>query len=71
MRILAGGPIVHDIDMYNKVHELFSIFSATYSRENDYGDDLFSNSWATRFIYSDTRNQTDLRSIYKPKSGPG
>ena len=38
MRILAGSQILEDIDMYNRVHEMFSIFSATDSRQNDYAE---------------------------------
>ncbi|MFM7979966.1 MAG: hypothetical protein ACKPKO_11690 [Candidatus Fonsibacter sp.] len=29
MRILAGGQILEDIDMYNRVHEMFSVFGTT------------------------------------------
>jgi hypothetical protein len=38
MRILVGGQVIEDIDNYNRVHEMFQVFSATDSRENDYGE---------------------------------
>ena len=38
MRILAGGQVLEDIDDYNRVHEMFQVFSATDSRQNDYGE---------------------------------
>ncbi|MFM7979184.1 MAG: hypothetical protein ACKPKO_07695 [Candidatus Fonsibacter sp.] len=38
MRILAGGQILEDIDMYNRVHEMFSIFGTTESRINDFSE---------------------------------
>ena len=44
MRILAGGQILEYIDMYNRVHEMLSIFSARYSRQNDYAEG-FGNYW--------------------------
>ena len=56
MRILAGGQILEDIDMYNRVHELFSNFSAEDSRFNDYGEG-FGNVWegyADNIAVSDT-----------------
>ena len=44
MRILVGGQVIEDIDNYNRVHEMFQVFSATDSRENDYAEG-FSNYW--------------------------
>ena len=38
MRILAGGHILEDIDMLNRVHEMLSIFTPEASRENDYAE---------------------------------
>ncbi|MFM7989826.1 MAG: hypothetical protein ACKPKO_61980 [Candidatus Fonsibacter sp.] len=35
------------MDGYNRLHELFQVFSATDSRENDYGEG-FGNYWQTR-----------------------
>jgi hypothetical protein len=32
---LAGCQLVEDIDMYNRVHEMFNIFSASDSRQHD------------------------------------
>ena len=43
MRVIAGGPVLKDVDMYNKVHAMFSIFSATESRENNYSEVVFQN----------------------------
>jgi hypothetical protein len=37
-RILAGGQILEHIDLYNRVHEMFNMFSATDSRQNDYAE---------------------------------
>ena len=44
MRILVGGQVIEDIDNYNRVHEMFQVFSATDSRENDYAEG-FANYW--------------------------
>ena len=38
MRILAGGQILEDIDLYNRVREMFNMFSATDNRQNDYAE---------------------------------
>ena len=38
MRVLAGGQILEDIDMYNRVHAMFNIFSASDSRHNDFAE---------------------------------
>ena len=38
VRILAGGQVIEDIDMYNRVHEMFNMFSASDSRQNDYAE---------------------------------
>ena len=44
MRILAGREILEEIDMYNRVREMFSIFSASDSRQNDYAEG-FGKFW--------------------------
>ena len=44
MRILAGGQILEDIDLYNRVHEMFNNFTAEGSRYNDYTEG-FGNVW--------------------------
>ena len=44
MRILAGGQILEDIDLYNRVHEMFNNFTAEGSRNNDYTES-FGNTW--------------------------
>ena len=36
--VLIGGQVIEDIDNYNKVHEMFRVFSATDNKDNDYGD---------------------------------
>ena len=38
MRILAGGQILEDIDMYNRVHEMFNNFINEGSRYNDFAE---------------------------------
>ena len=54
MRILAGGHILEDIEMNNRVHDMFGIRSATYSRENDFGDGFstFLGDTIGRFRYA-------------------
>ena len=41
--MLAGGVVLEDSG-YNRVHEMFQVFSATDSRANDYGEG-FGNYW--------------------------
>ena len=76
MRVLAGGQILEDIDMYNRVHEMFNIFSASDSRQNDFAEG-FGNYWDNKQdnIHVD---ETWLRGIppttkqtvlFKPMSG--
>lgn len=36
LRILAQGQVIEDINDYNRVHEMFQVFSASESRENDH-----------------------------------
>ena len=38
MRILAGGQIWEDIDLYNRVYEMLNNFTAEGSRYNDYAE---------------------------------
>ena len=52
MRILVGGQVIEDIDNYNRVHEMFQVFSATDSRENDYAEG-FANYWRAYMIQED------------------
>lgn len=35
VRVIAGGQIIHDIDEYNRVHEMFQILSSKEKRVND------------------------------------
>ena len=44
MRILAQGQILEDIDLYNRVHEMFNNFTAEGSRYNDYSEG-FGHVW--------------------------
>lgn len=44
MRILAGGQVLGNIDMYNWAHELFNTFNAEDSKYNDYAEG-FVNTW--------------------------
>ena len=44
MRALAGGQILEDIDMYSRVHEIFNIFIASDSRQNEYAEG-FGTFW--------------------------
>ena len=44
MRIVARGQILEDIDLYNRVHELFINITAEGSRYNDYSEG-FGNVW--------------------------
>ena len=43
LRILAQGQVIEDINDYNRVHEMFQVFSASESRNNDYASGLASN----------------------------
>ena len=36
LRILAQGQVIEDINDYNRVHEMFQVFSASESRANEY-----------------------------------
>ena len=38
MRILAGGHILEDIDLHNRVHEMLNNFTSEGSRYNDYSE---------------------------------
>ena len=69
---------MENIDMQHRAHEMFSIFNATNSRENDYGEG-FSNVWETPLVDSTTLNTnvngTNIQSaqsmtvLLKPVSG--
>ncbi|MFM7982477.1 MAG: hypothetical protein ACKPKO_24460 [Candidatus Fonsibacter sp.] len=61
MRILAGGQIL-DIDMYNRVHEMFSIFGTTESRINDFSEG-FNNYWEHR-VDTDDLTEVHLKGIH-------
>ena len=45
MRILAGGQVLEDIDMYNAVNEMFSIFSVLQIAERMIMAKACSKSW--------------------------
>ena len=38
MRNLARAQIVEDTDSYNRFHEMFQVFGASYSRANHYSE---------------------------------
>eukprot|EP00973_Karenia_brevis_P058408 8134110-Karenia_brevis.AAC.1 len=77
LRILMGGAVVEDITEYNKVHEMFSILTATDSRTNvdmegfGMGFNIGDNTYTTR----DTTNTPGLAInnkqtvLFKPLSG--
>ena len=44
LRILAQGQVIEDINDYNRVHEMFQVFSASESRANEYASG-FGNNW--------------------------
>ena len=46
-KILAGGQILEVIEMYNRVYDMFDLFSAADSRNNDFGEGFIS-SWEYR-----------------------
>ena len=47
IRFLAGGQILEDIDLYNKVHEMINNFTSEGSRYNDYAES-FGDLWESR-----------------------
>ena len=62
MRIRAGGQVVEDIGMHNRVLVLFTIFRVTVSRDNDYGEG-FSNCW-DNVVDVDTVDARHVRGIH-------
>ncbi|MFM7980615.1 MAG: hypothetical protein ACKPKO_14980 [Candidatus Fonsibacter sp.] len=66
MRILAGGQILEDIDMYNRVHDMFSIFGPSESRISDHNEG-FNNYWEDR-VSSTELNSTILKGIFQGES---
>ena len=42
MTFLAGGQILENIDLYNRVHEMFNNITAEGNRYNDYSE-VFGN----------------------------
>ncbi|MFM7987707.1 MAG: hypothetical protein ACKPKO_51185 [Candidatus Fonsibacter sp.] len=67
MRILAGGRVLEDIDSYNRVHEMFQVFSATDSRENDYAEG-FGNYWQTLTDSKNLRINNQFTTRISPSS---
>ena len=55
LRVMSGNKTIGDIDNCNHTHEMFSIFSATDSRENEYTEG-FGNYRAVN--YRDLRRET-------------
>ena len=44
MRVLCGGVVLEDLDLYHRTHEMFSNFTSTRSRINDISEG-FANPW--------------------------
>ena len=76
MRLLACGPILEDIVMYNRAHEMFIIFTTTDSRENHYAEG-FGNYWEhvadNSHVHADYAKGVPVSSsqtvLFKPLSG--
>ena len=78
MRVLSGGVVLEDLDMYHRTHEMFSIFTSQGSRENDLSQG-FCNSWGSAYDV-DTTSVTpthiggippgqSMSVLFKPLSG--
>ena len=48
MRVLSGGVVLEDLDMYHRTHEMFSIFTSEGSRINDLSAG-FGNIWDNKY----------------------
>ena len=57
MRVLSGGVVLEDLDMYHRTHEMFSIFTSEGSRINDLSEG-FCNTWEYK---SDAKTVTSLQ----------
>ena len=57
LRILAQGQVIEDINDYNRVHEMFQVFSASESRDNDYASGL-GNNWQAHATSKELRMNT-------------
>ena len=77
MRVLCGGQVVEDIDNYNRVHEMFSIMTASDSRSN-VNAEAFGKSWDIRDDFNTTLTAASFPGIiggqsqtvlFKPLSG--
>ena len=58
MEILAGGQILEDIDMNNRVQEIFNNFTPEGSRYNDYAEG-FGNVWESGGVYDSRARNLD------------
>ena len=76
MRVLCGGVILEDLDMYHRTHELVSNFTSTKSKDNDIAEG-FSNPWETAvnansvspvYLAGIPPNQS-MTVLFKPLSG--
>lgn len=47
LRVLSGGVVVEDLDLYHRTHEMFSLFTSEGSRINDLSEG-FCNTWEYR-----------------------
>jgi hypothetical protein len=77
MRVLAGNQVIEDIDNYNRVHEMFSTLTASYSRIN-VSSEGFGEDWNTRGNTTNPLTPSNLTGIkggqsqtvlFKPLSG--
>ena len=57
-RILAGGQILEDIDLYSRVHETFNHFTTEGSGYNDYAEG-FGNVWESCGVYASRARNLD------------
>ncbi|MFM7987299.1 MAG: hypothetical protein ACKPKO_49095, partial [Candidatus Fonsibacter sp.] len=57
---------LEDIDMYNRVHEMFSVFGTRESRINDFSEG-FNNYWEHR-VDSNDLSTTTLKGIPQNQS---
>ena len=77
MRVLAGNQVIVDIENYNRVHEMFSVMTASDSRINNSAEG-FGQYWDTRdtaTIQLTTSTLTGIKGgqsqtvLFKPLSG--
>ena len=57
LRILAQGQVIEYINDYNRVHEMFQVFSASESRANEYAAG-FGSYWQANATSKELRTNT-------------